>query len=71
MFQNDPSLVGSETDSLCLPNAQYKWRDWVRSLDDLDMIFLATDGFPDSLTDPENTVKDIYKKVVINGYGID
>jgi hypothetical protein len=34
------------------------------------MLFLATDGFSDSFSDPENTVKDMCEKLRINEYGL-
>jgi serine/threonine protein phosphatase PrpC len=62
-FPEDPSLLGLQAHSLCSPDAHYKWETRTVNFDDLGMIFLGTDGFSDSLENPEDSVKDIYDKV--------
>jgi hypothetical protein len=63
----DPSVVGSQTDSLSSPYAHYVWDTRTLMQGDLGMILLCTDGFSDSLKDPEGSLKDMYNKVKTHG----
>jgi serine/threonine protein phosphatase PrpC len=58
--ENKNGNLGLETASLCSRDAYRKWQIQTLPLDDVQMLFLATDGFTDSLKDPEGEIMHFY-----------
>lgn len=61
-FPEDTALIALQSHSLSSPTAYQKWDTMTCSLEELDMLLLGTDGFKDSLQDPEVAVKDMHDK---------
>ena len=59
--------VGLGTASLCSADAYRKWQTETAPLSGIQMLFLATDGFADSLKDPKEEVMDYYRYVCKKG----
>ena len=65
--ENRNGNLGLETASLCSRDAYRKWQIQTLSLDDIKMLFLATDGFTDSLKDPKGEIFHFYQYMTKKG----
>ena len=63
MFDADETSLGLGTASLCSKDAFRKWQTEIVPLDDIKMVFMATDGFADSLQNPAEAIMSFYSYI--------